>query len=118
MLVYFVDHMGPMGILWKSSYGRIHSLTTLFIYVLILLSFHYIAMQFAAGPPTCPADLGGKCSDSGEWEGEFFPGIPKIKYEVKTFMTYNSVSSVMYILLALLAQESNFICRDLLARIH
>ncbi|KAI5557090.1 hypothetical protein BDE02_18G078600 [Populus trichocarpa] len=36
---------------------------------------------FAAGPPTCPADLGGKCSDSGEWEGEFFPGIPKIKYE-------------------------------------
>ncbi|KAJ6759308.1 hypothetical protein OIU74_025893 [Salix koriyanagi] len=36
---------------------------------------------FAAGPPTCPADLGGKCSGSGEWEGEFFPGIPKIKYE-------------------------------------
>ncbi|KAJ6857839.1 hypothetical protein NC651_039311 [Populus alba x Populus x berolinensis] len=36
---------------------------------------------FAAGPPTCPADLGGKCSDSGEWEGEFFPGIPKIKFE-------------------------------------
>lgn len=35
-----------------------------------------------ANPPTCPADLGKECSDSGEWEGEFFPGIPKIKYEV------------------------------------
>ncbi|KAI4375573.1 hypothetical protein MLD38_013427 [Melastoma candidum] len=33
-----------------------------------------------ADPPTCPAsDLGSKCSDG--WEGEFFPGIPKITYE-------------------------------------
>ncbi|CAH8362265.1 unnamed protein product [Eruca vesicaria subsp. sativa] len=26
--------------------------------------------------------LGGKCSDSDDWEGEFFPEIPQIKYEV------------------------------------
>ena len=39
-------------------------------------------MQNAA-PQTCPADLGGKCAEDGEWEGEFFPGIPNIKYEVK-----------------------------------
>ncbi|KAJ1699430.1 hypothetical protein LUZ63_007942 [Rhynchospora breviuscula] len=32
---------------------------------------------------TCPADLEAKCGDdsSGDWKGEFFPGIPKIKYE-------------------------------------
>ncbi|MFS8019894.1 putative xylose isomerase [Helianthus anomalus] len=36
-------------------------------------------------PPTCPANLDGECrtKDSEEWEGEFFPGIPKIKYEVR-----------------------------------
>ncbi|CAI9765748.1 unnamed protein product [Fraxinus pennsylvanica] len=31
-------------------------------------------LSIAAGPPTCPAD---------EWKGEFFPGIPKIKYEAR-----------------------------------
>lgn len=40
-----------------------------------------------ANPPTCPADLGKECSDSGEWDGEFFPGIPNIKYEVGRVMT-------------------------------
>ena len=34
----------------------------------------------AVGPPTCPAE-GSGCGDD-EWEGEFFPGIPSIKYEV------------------------------------
>jgi len=34
----------------------------------------------AVGPPTCPAE-GVGCGED-EWEGEFFPGIPKIKYEV------------------------------------
>ncbi|KAG2638955.1 hypothetical protein PVAP13_2NG626600 [Panicum virgatum] len=35
---------------------------------------------------TCPADLDGKCEGaaSDDWEGEFFPGIPKIKYEGPT----------------------------------
>lgn len=36
----------------------------------------------AGAPQTCPADNGGKCDGSDGWEGEFFPGIPKIKYEV------------------------------------
>lgn len=40
-------------------------------------------MQTAAALPTCPADVESDCDNgSGEWEGEFFPGIPKIKYEV------------------------------------
>jgi hypothetical protein len=45
-----------------------------------------------ANPPTCPADLGKECSDSGEWEGEFFPGIPKIKYEVGIVLSHLSES--------------------------
>lgn len=36
----------------------------------------------SADPPTCPADLEGKCSDSDDWQGDFFPEIPNIKYEV------------------------------------
>ena len=39
-----------------------------------------------ANPPTCDANLGEACSDSSEWQGEFFPGIPKIKYEVGRVM--------------------------------
>ncbi|KAG2256958.1 hypothetical protein Bca52824_076252 [Brassica carinata] len=35
----------------------------------------------SADPQTCPAESGAKCSGSGEWEGEFFPDIPHIKYE-------------------------------------
>ncbi|CAA2991104.1 xylose isomerase, partial [Olea europaea subsp. europaea] len=36
-------------------------------------------LAFAAGPPTCPVDVGSDCGNySGEWKGEFFPGIPKI----------------------------------------
>lgn len=43
-------------------------------------------MQIAAIPATCPADLAAECKDSASdgWEGEFFPGIPKIKYEVRS----------------------------------
>lgn len=40
--------------------------------------------QIHCGAQSCPADLKIECGDpSGEWEGEFFPGIPKIKYEVR-----------------------------------
>lgn len=39
-----------------------------------------------AEPQTCPADVASKCADNEEWEGEFFPSIPKIKYEVKQFL--------------------------------
>ncbi|KAK1306047.1 Xylose isomerase [Acorus calamus] len=36
-----------------------------------------------SGVQTCPANLEAGCggADSDGWEGEFFPGIPKIKYE-------------------------------------
>ncbi|KAK4851379.1 hypothetical protein QYF36_014641 [Acer negundo] len=43
-----------------------------------------IVSRKIASPQTCPADLSTKCADSGEWEGEFFPGIPTIKYEGPT----------------------------------
>ncbi|KAH0858336.1 hypothetical protein HID58_086597 [Brassica napus] len=38
-------------------------------------------MKKSADPQTCPAESGAKCSGSGDWEGEFFPEIPHIKYE-------------------------------------
>ncbi|KAF6151400.1 hypothetical protein GIB67_041908, partial [Kingdonia uniflora] len=47
---------------------------------LLCLNVVSLAVVFAE-PSTCPADLDSECADSGEWEGEFFPGIPKIKYE-------------------------------------
>lgn len=40
-----------------------------------------------AAPETCPAKDVGNCGDSDDWEGEFFPDIPKIKYEVDLFLT-------------------------------
>lgn len=45
--------------------------------------------QIASAPPTCPADIDSDCG-SGDWDGEFFPGIPKIKYEVsmEMFMSF------------------------------
>lgn len=51
--------------------------------MLFLLCLNVVSsIAIAAAPPTCPADNGNDCgSDSGEWTGEFFPGIPKIKYE-------------------------------------
>lgn len=54
-------------------------------------------MQNAALPPTCPADIGSDCATSTvEWEGEFFPGIPKIKYEV-ALMTRCNILHMMII---------------------
>ncbi|XP_052199716.1 xylose isomerase isoform X3 [Diospyros lotus] len=48
----------------------------LLLFVLCILA---VSLAVIAGsPPTCPAGLSSGC---GEWEGEFFPGIPKIKYE-------------------------------------
>ncbi|KAM3220694.1 xylose isomerase [Capsicum annuum] len=51
--------------------------------LLLLLCLNVASsVAIAAAPPTCPADIGSDCGgDSGEWDGEFFPGIPKIKYE-------------------------------------
>ncbi|KAK3004880.1 hypothetical protein RJ639_018299 [Escallonia herrerae] len=52
-----------------------------------LLLFHFYLNQVSftlivADPPTCPVNIGTQCGDgydSGEWKGEFFPCIPKIK---------------------------------------
>ncbi|VVA37183.1 PREDICTED: xylose isomerase, partial [Prunus dulcis] len=50
--------------------------------LLHLLCLNVVTFGVIAGPQTCPAsDLESGCSDSEEWKGEFFPGIPKIKYE-------------------------------------
>jgi len=48
---------------------------------LLLLCLNVITIGVIANPPTCDANLGEACSDSSEWQGEFFPGIPRIKYE-------------------------------------
>ncbi|KAL4182105.1 hypothetical protein AMTRI_Chr12g240880 [Amborella trichopoda] len=47
----------------------------------LLLSLTCILFSaVAAYPPTCPANIDSGCADD-VWKGEFFPGIPKIKYE-------------------------------------
>ena len=69
------------------SYALVKQLPSLFLFmfgfgydmVIHLLLFAY---EQIAAPQICPADNGAKCSDLDGWEGEFFPGIPKIKYEV------------------------------------
>nr|CAB3455275.1 unnamed protein product [Digitaria exilis] len=50
--------------------------------LLLLASSLYLSAVIAA-QETCPADFDSKCEGgaSDDWEGEFFPGIPKIKYE-------------------------------------
>ncbi|TYI29341.1 hypothetical protein ES332_A05G309900v1 [Gossypium tomentosum] len=49
--------------------------------LLLVLFMNAVFFIVNAVPETCPANLGGKCGEDGEWEGEFFPGVPKIKYE-------------------------------------
>lgn len=48
-----------------------------------LLSLNLIILTVIASSQTCPADISANCGDgsSDGWEGEFFPGISKIKYE-------------------------------------
>nr|CAD1833330.1 unnamed protein product [Ananas comosus var. bracteatus] len=45
-----------------------------------------ISLVIASSQHTCPANLEAKCGDGStdDWEGEFFPGIKKIKYEGPT----------------------------------
>ncbi|GFP96212.1 xylose isomerase [Phtheirospermum japonicum] len=52
-------------------------------FLLLLLSLNAVSnIVTAAAPPTCPSNIGSDCdTKSDEWEGEFFTGIPKIKYE-------------------------------------
>ena len=50
----------------------------LFLLCLNVVSFAVIA----SNPQSCPADdVSSKFGDSDEWQGEFFSGITKIKYE-------------------------------------
>ncbi|KAK4777958.1 hypothetical protein SAY87_018145 [Trapa incisa] len=46
----------------------------------LLICTHLLLIQVLGVPETCPADIGSKCGEDN-WEGEFFPDIPKIKYE-------------------------------------
>ncbi|CAN6458342.1 unnamed protein product [Victoria cruziana] len=57
----------------------------------------------AVGPPTCPADVEAECNVGGsdDWKGEFFPGIPQIRYEGPSsknplaFKWYNSDEEIL-----------------------
>ncbi|PKI79542.1 hypothetical protein CRG98_000017 [Punica granatum] len=51
------------------------------ISLLLLLCVHVLSIGVFGVPETCPADIDSKCGDKDDWEGEFFPDIPKIKYE-------------------------------------
>ncbi|KAF3322838.1 xylose isomerase [Carex littledalei] len=54
---------------------------------MLLLSVCLSLLAYIAGSSnTCPANLEAKCGDdsSDDWKGEFFPDIPKIKYEGPT----------------------------------
>ncbi|KAA8535486.1 hypothetical protein F0562_030489 [Nyssa sinensis] len=70
---------------------------------MLFLFFLCLNVVIAAVPPSCPADIGNECSasDSGEWEGEFFPDIPKIKYEgpssknTLAFKWYNAEEEIL-----------------------
>lgn len=52
--------------------------------LLFLCQSLFSVSVLSASPPTCPAHLAAECSgdaSSDGWQGEFFPSIPKIKYE-------------------------------------
>lgn len=72
---------------------------------LFIVNWNCFCLQNAV-PETCPADLGGKCGEDGEWEGEFFPGIPKIKYEVKELHPLQDLTQVLFVAVA---EEMNVI---------
>lgn len=71
--------------------------------LLLLLCLIVVSTSSNTGaPPTCPADdIRNECRGSGEWEGEFFPGIPKIKYEgpssknILAFKWYNPEEEIL-----------------------
>lgn len=88
-LLVHVFHM-IRGILLLMIFAGLHILIIELLNVNKLYFYsQLIGTQIASGPPTCLADGNSGCtSDSGEWEGEFFPGIPKIKYEVIWEMWY------------------------------
>nr|ACG42142.1 xylose isomerase [Zea mays] len=58
----------------------------LLLLLLLLLASSSLLSVVVAAQQTCPADLDSKCDGGApdDWEGEFFPGVPKIKYEGPT----------------------------------
>lgn len=64
------------------------NITALYLYFCKFIILFWVGSSCLqiANPPTCDANLGEDCGDSSEWQGEFFPGIPKIKYEVGRVM--------------------------------
>uniref|UniRef100_A0A0D3ALE8 xylose isomerase n=1 Tax=Brassica oleracea var. oleracea TaxID=109376 RepID=A0A0D3ALE8_BRAOL len=68
---------------------------------MIFLCFNAASFLVSADPQTCPADSGGKCSGPDDWEGEFFPEIPHIKYEGPkssnplTYKWYNAEEEIL-----------------------
>ncbi|XP_028791095.1 xylose isomerase-like [Neltuma alba] len=67
--------------------------------LLLLLSLQVFACAVIADSQTCPATNSDSCGDG--WEGEFFPGIPQIKYEGPSsknplaFKYYNSEEEIL-----------------------
>ncbi|KAL4568132.1 hypothetical protein LXL04_023734 [Taraxacum kok-saghyz] len=72
-------------------------------FLLLFLCFFVISNTVICDPHTCPANLDGDCGleSSSEWEGEFVPGIPKIKHEGPTsknplaFKWYNANEEIL-----------------------
>ncbi|XP_052488248.1 xylose isomerase isoform X2 [Gossypium raimondii] len=67
----------------------------------IFLCMNVIPLLAAAASQACSAQSDAKCSQTGEWNGEFFPGIPKIKYEgpyTKNKFAYKSYNAEEVIL--------------------
>ncbi|KAG0546240.1 hypothetical protein BDA96_02G430200 [Sorghum bicolor] len=58
----------------------------LLLLVVLVVASSSLLSAVIAEQQTCPADLDSKCDGgaSDDWEGEFFPGVPKIKYEGPT----------------------------------
>lgn len=54
-----------------------------YLLLLLLIELGLLAFSLAAAPQTCPANVEEGCSagSDDDWKGEFFPAIPKIKYE-------------------------------------
>ncbi|KAG4929706.1 hypothetical protein AAZX31_17G064200 [Glycine max] len=69
--------------------------------LLLLLCVKLFCYAVIGAPQTCPANNEDKCGDSDEWKGEFFPDIPKIKYEgpssknVLSFKWYNAEEEIL-----------------------
>ncbi|CAN6896101.1 unnamed protein product, partial [Brassica oleracea var. botrytis] len=76
----FYSHQSP---LFRVLFFWLNTMKKVEIFMIYLCS-NTALFLVSADPQTCPAESGAKCSGSGEWEGEFFPDIPHIKYEVSS----------------------------------